>query len=100
MTPVSTLVQQRLSALGLSKPSPQLIAAIEARLAPRISDFIEQRVTKTLVARCFASTLVEVPPEGSPEGNAVPTLASSDFGSKPNHVAGTTADEAPTVEAP
>ena len=102
----SALIIQRLAALGVAKPAPQLIAAIETRLAPRVAALIERSVTRAMVARAFASTLVEV--KGSPEGSgeASPTLASSRVAScsieqdKPIDVAGTTAAAPVATEAP
>lgn len=99
----SSLIIQRLARLGVPKPTPQLVAAIETRLAPRVAALIERAVTKPLVAKAFASTLVEIS-QGSPEGSgeASPALAGSDLivqQDKPNHVAGTTADDAPAPEA-
>ena len=100
----SPLIIQRLARLGVLKPMPQLIAAIEARLAPRIAALIERAVTKPLVSKAFASTLV-VEAKGSAEGmtGGDPALPSSRVAScaqqeKPIDVAGTTADAAPAPE--
>jgi hypothetical protein len=97
----SALITRRLAALGVAKPTPQLVAAIELRLAPRVAALIERTVTKPLVARAFASTLVEV--KGSEEGSAAPALPSSDWvgleQDSPINVAGTTAAAAANTEA-
>jgi hypothetical protein len=96
-----TLLVQRLAVIGVARPTPALLGAIEARLAPRLAALIERSVTKAMVARAFASTLVDAN-QGSPEGGgeAAPVLASSPAGSscaqqdKPKGVAG-----APITEA-
>jgi hypothetical protein len=88
MTHVSSLVVQQLARLGVLRPSPALLSATEAELAPHIAALIERRVTKTLVARAFASTLVEASPPGSPEGGTTSTLASSPMAAKPLDVSG------------
>jgi hypothetical protein len=98
----SALIVRRLAALGVAKPTPQLVVAIEARLAPHVTALVTRRLTKPMIARCFAATLIEAFPKVSPEGSgeASPALASSDLGDKPNHVAGTTAPGAANTEAP
>lgn len=94
MTHVSSLVVQRLIALGVSRPAPALVSAIEVQLAPRIAALVAKSVTKTLVARCFAATLVEASPPGSPEGGATSTLASSPESDKTPGLTGATIPEA------
>lgn len=98
------IILQRLAALGVAKPSAQLVTAIEARLAPHVTALVTRRLTKPMIARCFAATLIEAFPKGSEEGSAAPTLPSSpeascDKQDKPPGVAGTTAAAASTVEA-
>jgi hypothetical protein len=102
----SSLIIQRLARLGVAKPTSQLIAAVERQLAPRVAALVTRAVTKPLVSRAFASTLVEAS-QGSAEGmtGGDPTLPSSRVAScsseqaKPLDVAGTTADAASPVEA-
>ncbi len=58
----SALIIRRLAALGVAKPTPQLVAAIELRLAPRVAALIERTVTKPLVARAADVDSVQVRP--------------------------------------
>lgn len=98
MTTQTSLISQRLAALGLAKPSSALLDAIEEQLTPRVAALVERSLTRAFVARAFASTLVEAPSLGSPEGNAHgdPALASSPLATgasdpdKTMDVAGTT----------
>jgi hypothetical protein len=90
----SALIIQRLVQLGVAKPTPQLIAAVEAQLAPRVAALVARAVTKPLVSRAFAATLVEASPPGSPEGGATSTLASSPESDKTPGLTGATIPEA------
>jgi hypothetical protein len=97
MHAISALIIQRLVQLGVAKPTPQLIVAVQVQLAPRVAALVARAVTKPLVSRAFASILVEA--KGSPEGSVEddPARASSDLivrQDKPNHVAGATHPEA------
>jgi hypothetical protein len=98
----SSQIVGHLASMGIQRPSPALLSALEARLAPRIIALIARTLTRRVVAQCFAASLIDA--QGSPEGSgeASPVLASSDLivqQDKPNHVAGTTADAASPVEA-
>jgi hypothetical protein len=94
MHTLNSLIVQRLAALGVSRPTPALPSAIEVQLAPHIAALIERRVTKAMVARAFASTLLDAP-LGSPEGSGhAPALASSFEAEKPKNGAGATNTEA------
>jgi hypothetical protein len=61
--------------MGIPRPSPALVAALEARLAPRITALIVRTLTKRVVAQCFASSLLDA--QGSSEGSPAPALTSS-----------------------
>jgi len=90
---ITPLLASRLADLGVQRPSPALLDALEVHLSPRIATLITRTITKRVVAQTFASTLLDVN-QGSPEGSAsAPHLASSNEAIKPSCVAGATNTE-------
>ncbi len=73
----STFVIDHLAAMGIQRPAPALVTALEAVLAPRVSALVARTLSKRVVAQAFASTLFDADAQGSPEGGIAPALASS-----------------------
>jgi hypothetical protein len=64
---IADLINQKLAALGVEKPSPRLVEEVEKLIAERIRAAVEKAVTPRLTARAFASTLA---PQKGASGDA------------------------------
>ncbi|MDR1191741.1 MAG: hypothetical protein LBK60_08810 [Verrucomicrobiales bacterium] len=69
------IIFEHLKKLGVNRPQPALVDAIDARLADSVGQFIIKRATRRLVAKTFAALLAW--PGGSKGDASASPLASN-----------------------